>query len=395
MIAIVNSMIFIIERMIRGIFLTVPLQRASNTDIVKRLYQSQLNDMETRFIFLIIALIVVSVIAVVTFLLYRKSRKIQKMLLQRNEELKIQRRSHDEITQMLEQKQRELEQQSRHLDETSTELQWQTENALRLYDEVEQQKKDITDSIQYAKRIQTAMLPEKTFVNEILNDYFVLFRPRDIVSGDFYWVSAKTEKTMIAVADCTGHGVPGAFMSILGITFLNEIVQTEILHADTILNKLRELVINALKQTGRDLENKDGMDMALCIIDWENARIEYAGANIPLILLRSTPRSSDELIEVNADRMPIGIYGDTTTPFTRHTIPVMSGDSIYMFTDGYCDQFGGPGLKKFKKKNLKKILSEIHTLSMTEQKKRLKQNLDIWRGDLPQVDDILMLGIKI
>jgi serine phosphatase RsbU (regulator of sigma subunit) len=337
----------------------------------------------------------VSIIAVVAFLLFRKNRKTQKLLYQKNEEIERQRSSNDEIMHMLEQKQQEVEQQSRTLAETSTELQWQTENALRLYDEIEQQKQDITDSIQYAKRIQTALLPERTFINEILNDYFVLFRPRDIVSGDFYWVSAKTEKTMVAVADCTGHGVPGAFMSILGITYLNEIAQNDNMHADTILNQLREQVIKSLKQTGKDLENKDGMDMALCIIDWENARIEYAGANISLLLLRNSPTAADELIEVNADRMPIGIYENATKPFTRNTIPVMSGDSFYMFSDGYCDQFGGPDLKKFKKKNLKKLLSEIHTLSMTEQKKRLKQNLEKWRGDLPQVDDILMMGIKI
>jgi len=342
-----------------------------------------------------ISLILVSIIALITFLLYIKNRKTQSLLVQKNEEIERQRRSNEEIMQMLEQKKREVEQQSLNLSETTTELQWQTENALRLYDEIEQQKKDMTDSIQYAKRIQTALLPEKSFINEILNDYFVLFRPRDIVSGDFYWVSAKTEKTMVAVADCTGHGVPGAFMSILGITFLNEIVQNDNLHADTILFQLREQVIKSLKQTGKDQENKDGMDMALCIIDWENARIEYAGANIPLLLLRSTPENPDDLIEVNPDRMPIGIYDDTTKPFTRQTIPIMPGDSLYMFSDGYCDQFGGPDLKKFKKKNLKKFLSEIHTLSMTEQKRKLKQNLDTWRGDLPQVDDILMMGIKI
>lgn len=395
MIAIVNSMVYIIEQCVTRYLANVSAQQTNNIDAVKKIYRSLLSNWETRVTFLLVVLIAVTIFSVAIFVLYLKNRRIQKLLLQKNEAFQLQHRSNDEITQMLEQQQHELEQQSLHLYETSTELQWQTENALRLYDEIEQQKKDMTDSIQYAKRIQTALLPEKTFINEILNDYFVLFRPRDIVSGDFYWVSAKTEKTMVAVADCTGHGVPGAFMSILGITFLNEIVQNDFLHADTILNQLREQVIKALKQTGRDLENKDGMDMALCIIDWENARIEYAGANIPLILLRSTPSSPDELIEVSPDRMPIGIYENTTNPFTRQTIPVMSGDSIYMFTDGYCDQFGGPELKKFKKKNLKKFLSEIHTLNMTEQKKKLKQNLDVWRGDLPQVDDILMLGIKI
>jgi serine phosphatase RsbU (regulator of sigma subunit) len=274
-------------------------------------------------------------------------------------------------------------------------LKWQTENALRLYDEVELQKKEMTDSIEYAKRIQTILLPETNFINEILNDYFVLFQPRDIVSGDFYWMSTKSEKTMVAVADCTGHGVPGAFMSILGITFLNAIVQNDNLQADTILNLMREQVIKALKQTGKDLENKDGMDMAICIIDWGNARIEYAGANIPLILLRSTPSSQHDLIEVSPDRMPIGIHASTPKPFTKQTIPIMPGDAIYMFSDGYCDQFGGPELKKFKKKNLIKLLAEIHTLNMTEQRNRLKKNLDDWMGDLPQVDDILLLGIKI
>ena len=370
-------------------------QPANAVDSLEVFYQAQIHDLKMQIMFLAIALVVVGIIVVITYLLYRKNRRTQSLLLQKNTEIERQRLSNDEIMHMLEQKKEEIEQQSLALYETSTELQWQTENALRLYDEIEQQKKDITDSIEYAKRIQTAMLPVKSFINEILNDYFVLFRPRDIVSGDFYWLSAKTEKTMVVVADCTGHGVPGAFMSILGITFLNEIVQNDNLHADTILNQLRDQVIKALKQTGKDLENKDGMDMALCIIDWENARIEYAGANIPLVLLRNTESSLDELIEVSADRMPIGISENTTRNFTRHTIPIIPGDSIYLFSDGYCDQFGGPELKKLKKKNLKKFLSEIHTLSMTEQKKRLKQNLDTWRGDLPQVDDILMLGIKI
>ena len=358
-------------------------------------YQSQLKALEMQNSILILAIFLLIAISLIIIVLYRRILKSRKLLTQSYEEIKQQQRSNDEIMHMLEQKKQEIEQQSYELHETSTELKWQTENALRLYDEVEQQKTEITDSIQYAKRIQTALLPEKTFINEILNDYFVLFQPRDIVSGDFYWISAKTGKTMVAVADCTGHGVPGAFMSIMGITFLNTIVKTDNLHADTILNQLREQVIKALKQTGKDLENKDGMDMALCIIDWENACIEYAGANIPLILLRNAHKSPDELIEICADRMPIGIYGTTIKPFTRHNIPIMPGDSIYMFSDGYYDQFGGAELKKFKKKNLKKLLSDINMLSMTEQKRKLMQNLNSWRGDLPQVDDILVLGIKI
>ena len=365
---------------------------SEDINTVEILYQTQIKELEIWITVLGAALALLSIVVIVIFFQYQKNKKSRIL---NNEKIKEQQRSNDQIMQMLEQKKHEIEKQSFELSETSTELKWQTENALRLYDEVEQQKKEMTDSILYAKRIQTILLPEKAFINEILNDYFVLFQPRDIVSGDFYWISAKKEKTLVAVADCTGHGVPGAFMSIMGINFLNTIVQDEIIHADIILNQMRDQVINALKQTGKVLENKDGMDMALCIIDWGNARIEYAGANMPLILLRSTPEMPHELIEVRADRMPIGIYDLVAKPFTRNTIPVMPGDSIYMFSDGYCDQFGGPELKKFKKKNLTKLLSEIHMLSMTEQRKKLKRNLDRWRGDLPQVDDILMLGIKI
>ena len=348
--------------------------------------------LEMRIHILLAILVLMSIVLVVIFLQYLKNKRSR---IQNHQKIEEQQRSNEQIMQMLEQKKYEIEQQSLELHETSTELKWQTENALRLYDEVEQQKKEMTDSIVYAKRIQTVLLPEKAFINEILNDYFVLFQPRDIVSGDFYWISAKKEKTLVAVADCTGHGVPGAFMSIMGINFLNTIVQNDSLHADMILNQLREQVIKTLKQTGKEMENQDGMDMALCIIDWENARIEYAGANMPLILVRSTASSPNELIEVSADHMPIGIYETVAKSFTRQLIPIMPGDSIYLFSDGYCDQFGGDNLKKFKKKNLKKLLSDIHSLSMTEQKKILVRNLEDWQGDLPQVDDILMLGIKI
>jgi len=356
------------------------------------LYQSQVQNYQALIVVLMVALVAACIIVAVSFFKYQKNNRLQH---QANAKIEEQQQSNEMILQMLEQKKREIEQQGNALEETNIELKWQSENALRLFDEVEQQKKELTDSIEYAKRIQTALLPEINYINEILNDYFVLFKPRDIVSGDFYWVSAKKEKTMVVVADCTGHGVPGAFMSIMGITFLNTIVQNDCIQADMVLNQLREQVIKTLKQTGKEMENQDGMDMALCIIDWENARIEYAGANMPLFLLRSTSTSSSELIEVRADHMPIGIYETVVKPFTRQIIPIMPGDSIYLFSDGYCDQFGGDNLKKFKKKNLKKLLSDIHTLNMTEQKKILVRSLEEWQGDLPQVDDILMLGIRI
>ncbi len=364
-------------------------------NLMDSFYQAQLKSQTHYATVLMVILVLVSIFAIFVLLMYLRNRKSNHLLLQKNEEIEKQQRSNDEIKLILEQKKREIEQQSYELHETTTELKWQTENALRLYDEIEQQKKEMTDSIVYAKRIQTALLPDTSLINEILNDYFVLFMPRDIVSGDFYWVAAKEGKTIIAVADCTGHGVPGAFMSILGISFLNEIVKRDSLHVNVILNRMRDQVIKVLKQDVNGLENKDGMDMALCVIDWEHARVEYAGANIPLMILRSNSEYQDELIEISADHMPIGIYETTAKPFTKHVIPIMPGDSLYMFSDGYCDQFGGDGLKKFKKKNLKKLLLKIHTLNMTEQKSILEQTIDDWRGDLPQVDDILMLGIKI
>jgi len=355
-------------------------------------YLSQVATLKTWNIVLMAIVVLMGVVVTIVLFFYKKNRKLHKKMLK---EIDDNQQANYEISQMLAEKMQEMEQQARDLFETSAELQWQTESALRLYEEVESQKKEITDSIQYALRIQTILLPEESSINEILNDYFILFRPRDIVSGDFYWVNAKLNKTVVVVADCTGHGVPGAFMSLLGITFLNSIVRDDNLQADMVLNQMREQVITSLRQTGKELENKDGMDLAMCIIDWENSRIEYAGANISLLLLRKTEDNPHEMTEIRADRMPIGIYEQVVNDFTRHTIPIMPGDAIYMLTDGYCDQFGGPELKKFKKKNLIKLLSEIHKLSMTEQRKRLKRNLDKWRGDLPQVDDILMLGIKI
>jgi serine phosphatase RsbU (regulator of sigma subunit) len=178
-------------------------------------------------------------------------------------------------------------------------------------------------------------------------------------------------------------------MSILGGSFLSEIIKNFDLQVDEVLNMLREQVIKSLNMV------RDGMDIALCAIDWENARIEYAGANISLFLLHDPKSGMDELVEIPADHMPIGLYENNNEPFTRHIIPLMQGDALYMFSDGYCDQFGGPELKKFKKKNLKKLFLDIHLKNMSDQKKILNDTIEKWKGDLPQVDDILMLGIKI
>ncbi len=264
--------------------------------------------------------------------------------------------------------------------------------------EIEQQKnviehknKNITDSILYASRIQNAVLPPDEYIAETLPEHFILFKPRDIVSGDYYWMTKKGNETVIAVADCTGHGVPGAFMSMLGVAFLNEIVNTSNkLVASEILNDLRDHVKRSLRQTGKKAENKDGMDIALCILNQEKKSVQYAGAYNPLFLLRN-----GELTQIKADRMPIGIYLKEKESFTNHVLELENTDVLYMFSDGYIDQFGGNNGKKFLAKHFKELLIKIHTKPMQEQKEILNQTLETWRGELEQVDDILVMGFKL
>ena len=256
---------------------------------------------------------------------------------------------------------------------------------------VETQNKEIKDSILYAKRIQEAILPSQDEISKAFPDSFVLFKPRDIVSGDFYWFSEKHGKLVIAVADCTGHGVPGAFMSMIGNTLLNEIVnEKEVIEPYHILFQLRENIMKCLKQTGAEGENKDGMDIALCVFDRTNLHLEFAGANNPLYLI-----SEEELLEIKGDKQPIGVYAGETKPFTNHLKVLKKGDCIYIASDGYADQFGGTNGKKFKYKQMKDLLVSSKNMSMQEQKIVLENNIEQWRGDLEQVDDILMLGIRI
>jgi serine phosphatase RsbU (regulator of sigma subunit) len=258
-------------------------------------------------------------------------------------------------------------------------------------DQIADQKQSITDSIHYASRIQNAILPPNEFISKHLAEFFILFKPRDIVSGDFYWFTENESKVIITAADCTGHGVPGAFMSMLGISFLNEIVNKEkIISANEILNELRDHVKTSLHQTGKSNESKDGMDMALCVIDKENMTIDFAGANNPLYLIRD-----GELIQYKADRMPIGIYIKDNLPFTNHLVDVQKDDIVYIFSDGYVDQFGGDKGKKFMPKNFKALLLEHHQKPMEYQKEMLDQTIEFWKGDTEQVDDILVIGIKI
>lgn len=253
------------------------------------------------------------------------------------------------------------------------------------------QNEEIKSSIQYASRIQGAILPPPDQVNRIFPDNFILNLPRDIVSGDFYYITQVGNKRISVVADCTGHGVPGGFMSMLGVSFLTQIIaQTGELHAATILNKLRQQVITALHQTGEIGGSKDGMDLALYIFDDQTMKLEFAGANNPLIHI-----SNGELFHIKSDKMPIGIHLRGDTPFTNFEIDVKKGDVIYTFSDGYADQFGGEDARKFMIKNLKDLLLEIHQKPMDEQRDILDKTLLNWHGETPRIDDVVVMGMRI
>ncbi|MBN2892298.1 MAG: SpoIIE family protein phosphatase [Bacteroidales bacterium] len=279
-------------------------------------------------------------------------------------------------------------------------------------EEISKQQDKIISSIQYAKKIQTAILPENILdKNNIEN--FILFRPRDIVSGDFYWMKSFEDKTVIAVADCTGHGVPGAFMSMLGISFLNEIVtKNNISNSGAILNELREKIKRALRQKGNIDEQKDGMDLALCIIDSKNMEMQFSGAYNSLYLIRSKQSIADnkislgvgkhtlvtanqlELYDIKGDRQPIAIHIEETL-FSTQKINIVKGDLIYVFTDGFVDQLGGEHYQKYYSKNFKKMLLSICEKPMNEQHKILDDEIENWIGKNEQVDDILLVGIRI
>ena len=273
---------------------------------------------------------------------------------------------------------------------------------------VVKQKKNITDSIQYAKRIQFAALPSTEYIKKVLVEYFILFKPLDIVSGDFYWLYEKTNPVskniirFVAVADCTGHGVPGAFVSMLGISLLNEIInRSEINSPSQLLESLRKDVKTALKQTGKRNESKDGMDIAVCAIDMQEMKLQYAGANNPLYIIRNekssepqNSQSSKSLIIQKATKNPIGIY-IKEKPFVNHEFDLYKNDLLYIFSDGFVDQFGGENGNKFMSKKFKKLLLSIADISMQEQNRVLDNTFEEWLGDFEQIDDVLVMGVKI
>ena len=281
-----------------------------------------------------------------------------------------------------------LEEKNRTISLQKDEIEKQRDMAAAQRDQIAYQKKHITDSIMYAKRIQTALIPSLELFSDKL-EHFVIYKPLAIVSGDFYWVSSQGNLQVIISADCTGHGVPGAFMSMLGVTMLNEIVNgKQILMPDQIIENLRQGVIKSLNQVAEEDSIKDGMDIAVCVVDFDKNILWYAGANSPLYLVRGR-----ELLHYRCDKMPVAIHYKMG-PFKLHKIEIQKGDAFYIFSDGFADQFGGPKERKFMSVQLKETLVEVAGLPMLRQGEKLNEIFDEWRGDNPQVDDVTLIGVR-
>lgn len=299
---------------------------------------------------------------------------------------------------------------------TNIELEMQANELQKKNEEIEHKNRDITSSINYASRIQRAVQTPSEYIDKIIPEHFILYRPRNIVSGDFYWVKQKADETYVIVADCTGHGVPGAFMSLLGVAFLSEIINRKNINsASQVLSEMRTSVIDALNQTGKIGETSDGMDMSLCILNPVKMTINYAGAHNPLYIIRETTETGSfivngkkaieqnsklyrfmqsknkTLFQVKADKMPIGVFV-RTNEFKNHYIKLETNDKLYMFSDGYIDQFGGERSSKFKSKKFKETLLSIADLPMNMQYSKLQKILEEWMGNTPQVDDIIVMG---
>ncbi|MGW8314605.1 MAG: PP2C family protein-serine/threonine phosphatase [Bacteroidales bacterium] len=257
-------------------------------------------------------------------------------------------------------------------------------------EQIEKQNKEIKYSFDYAKKIQNTVLPRNEVFENLFAEHFIFFKPRDIVSGDFYWISQSEQRIVLTAADCTGHGVPGSLMSMLGITMLHEIVnEKNVFHSEEILNQWRLSIARTLKQEGKIGEQKDGIDMALVIYDTRTRQLEFSGANNPIYIVRN-----GEMLEYKGNNMPVAFY-EKMSDFTRYTIDMKQGDRIYMFTDGFPDQFGGPQGKKFKYRPFKDLLLEVHERPMEEQQRILSLIFDEWKGDLSQIDDVLVIGLRL
>lgn len=323
----------------------------------------------------ITTLVILIIIGVYTFIKYRIAK------LERDKDIleeEVRKRTH------------EIQMQKEEIESQRDEIEAQHHYVSKQRDQIATQNRDIKASIEYASRIQQAMLPPTELLKENFKEHFIFFNPKDIVSGDFYYINKLEQKLIIAAADCTGHGVPGAIMSMLGLTLLNDVVNDlDNLTAAGILNELRTRIKNSLKQRGYDGDSRDGMDISLCIFDISNRNVNYSGANNPLLLVRN-----GELIIYSADKMPIGVYIREDS-FTDQHLEVMENDMIYLFSDGYQDQLGGGRNTKFLTKNFKTLLIELSDKPLDIQKQIIVDRINSWKDGYPQTDDMLVIGLRV
>lgn len=286
---------------------------------------------------------------------------------------------------------RAINQQREEIETKNKQIKAQHENVVKQRDIIQRKNQEILADLRYSSRIQQAVMPDKEIKKLPLEEYFILNKPQNIVGGDFYWITEAHGKILIAVGDCTGHGVSGALMHMLGTVYLSKIVRTGTYNTPAdILYLLREEVMRSLHQTGKAGETQDGMDLAICIMEKDQSKLSFAGANNPLYYIKE-----GVLEEVRGDRMPVGIHINKDWPFTNHELNLDGVEAIYLFSDGYADQFGGPRGKKFRYKQFKKLLNDNYQLNFEKQKHILEKTFIKWKGNLEQIDDVLVAGIKI
>ncbi len=334
----------------------------------EELHKAKIKQQNTIKYFLIAIVLVLVVFAIFVFINLRRKIKDNKLLSEKNA--------------VINQQKEEIITQAESLKKANSKI--SDKNKI-----LSVRNKLITDSINYAKKIQTALLSDKKFLKKNFKNSFIFFKPKDIVSGDFYWFKKIKNTKLIAIADCTGHGVPGAFMSMLGISVLNEITKKEILQPSQILEQLRSNIKYMLKQTGNSDDQKDGMDIALCKINQNNQNLEFAGANNPLFIIRDK-----KIIKISATPNPIGIYINEK-PFKNNKFKLQENDKLYMFSDGYVDQFGGKNNEKFMIKRLKELLLSTNKVDLQEQKNIIIDTFYKWKSNNSQIDDVILIGFEI
>jgi serine phosphatase RsbU (regulator of sigma subunit) len=334
-----------------------------------KLKQAQLNNQHMRLWLMVLFALLTSALLLGIYFFYRQKKKAYTAELNKN---KI------------------ISEKNNSLQQSNEEIKTQRDEIESQKFAIERQQTQIRDSILYAERIQNAALPNKAFIDKMLPYNFILFIPRDIVSGDFYFFKKINQYLIISAADCTGHGIPGAFVSMLGISLLNEITENKkIVSPDTILEELRKNIKYSLQQSTDTESQDDGMDMSLAVINTETLDLEYAGANNPIYIIRN-----NELTELKPNLNPIGIYF-REKPFKKKKFQLKKDDSIYLFSDGFADQFGGENNRRFMASELKKLLISLQKYPMSIQRNLLKQQFYTWKGNYKQIDDVLLMGIKI